>query len=31
MRFKQKAMGHIAHLRNQYKSMNTFEQNYDYV
>ena len=22
-------MGHIAHLRNQFKSMNTFEQSYD--
>ena len=24
-------MGHIAHLRNQLKSMNTFEQSYDYI
>ena len=24
-------MGHIAHLRNQFKSMNTFEQSYDYI
>ena len=24
-------MGHIPHLRNQFKSMNTFEQNYDYI
>ena len=24
-------MGHIAHLRNQVKSINTFEQSYDYV
>ena len=23
-------MGHIAHLRNQFKSKNTFEQSYDY-
>ena len=23
-------MGHIAHLRNQFKSMNTFEVSYDY-
>ena len=23
-------MSHIAHLRNQFKSMNTFEQSYDY-
>ena len=22
-------MGHIAHLRNQFKSMDTFEQSYD--
>ena len=24
-------MGHIAHLSNQFKSMNTFEQSYDYM
>ena len=24
-------MGHIAHLRNNFKSMNTFERSYDYV
>ena len=24
-------MGHIAHLRNQFKSINTFEQSYDYM
>ena len=24
-------MGHIAHLRNQFKSMNTFERNYVYI
>ena len=24
-------MGHIAHLRNQFKSMNTFERSYDYI
>ena len=24
-------MGHIAHMRNQFKSMNTFERNYDYI
>ena len=24
-------MGHIAPLRMQFKSMNTFEQNYDYI
>ena len=24
-------MGHIAHLRNQFKSMNTSEQSYDYI
>ena len=24
-------MGHIAHLRNQFKSMNTFEERYDYI
>ena len=24
-------MGHIANLRNQLKSMNTFEQSYDYI
>ena len=24
-------MGHMAHLRNQLKSMNTFEWSYDYV
>ena len=24
-------MGHIAHLRNQFKSTNTIEQSYDYI
>ena len=24
-------MGRIAHLRNQFKSMNTFKQSYDYL
>ena len=24
-------IGHIAHLRNQFKSMNTLEQSYDYI
>ena len=24
-------MGHMAHLRNQFKSMNTNEQSYDYI
>ena len=24
-------MGHITHLRNQFKSMNTFEWSYDYI
>ena len=24
-------MGHIAHLRNQFKSMVTFEQSYNYI
>ena len=24
-------MGHIAHLRNQFKSMNSCEQSYDYI
>ena len=24
-------MGHIAHLRNQFKSMNTFERSYDNI
>ena len=24
-------MGHIAQLRNQFKSMNTFERRYDYL
>ena len=24
-------MGQIAHLRNQFKSMNTFERSYDYI
>ena len=24
-------MGHIAHLRNQFKSLNTFAQSYDYI
>ena len=24
-------MGHIAHLRNQFKSMNTFKRSYDYI
>ena len=24
-------MGHIAHLRNQFKSMNSSEQSYDYL
>ena len=31
--FKQnkRPMGHIAHMRNQFKSTNTFEQSYDYI
>ena len=24
-------MGHMANLSNQFKSMNTFEQSYDYI
>ena len=24
-------MSHMAHLRNQFKSMNTFEGSYDYI
>ena len=24
-------MGHIAHLRNQFKSINTFKKGYDYI
>ena len=24
-------MSHMAHLRNQFKSMNTFERSYDYI
>ena len=28
---KKRSMGHIAHLRNQFKSMNTIEQSYDYI
>ena len=24
-------MGHIAHLKNQFKSMKTFKQSYDYI
>ena len=26
-----RTMGHITHLRNQFKSINTFEQSYDYI
>ena len=29
--FIKRPMGHIAHLRNQFKSMNTFEQSYDHI
>ena len=29
--FNKRPMGHIAHLRNQFKSMNTFERSYDYI
>ena len=29
--FNKRPMGHIAHLRNQFKSMNTFEQSYDNI
>ena len=28
---KYMAMDHIAHLRNQFKSMNTFEQSHTYI
>ena len=28
---KKRQMGHIAHLRNQLKSINKFEQSYDYI
>ena len=24
-------MGHVAHLRNKFKLINTFEQSYDYI
>ena len=24
-------MGHIAHLKNHFKSMNTFERSYEYI
>ena len=30
-RNSKRSMGHIAHLRNQYKSINTFAQSYDYI
>ena len=26
-----RSMGHIAHMRNQFKSINTFEKSYDYI
>ena len=29
--YNKRPMGHIAHMKNQFKSMNTFEQNYDYI
>ena len=29
--YNKRPMGHIAHMRNQFKSMNTFERNYDYT
>ena len=28
---QERPMGHIAHLRKQFKSMNTFEQSYEYI
>ena len=28
---EQEPMGHISHLKNQFDSMNTFEQSYDYI
>ena len=28
---RKRPMGHIAHLRNKFKSINTFEQSYDYI
>ena len=30
-RKNKRPMGHIAHRRNQVKSMNTFERSYDYI
>ena len=29
--FNKRPMGHIAHLKKQFKSMNTFENSYDYI
>ena len=29
--FNKRPMGHIAHLKKQLKSMNTFENSYDYI
>ena len=29
--FNKRPMGHIAYMRNQFKSMNTFEKGYDYI
>ena len=28
--YNKRPMGHIAHVRNQFKSINTFAQSYDY-
>ena len=28
--YNKRLMGHIAHVRNQFKSINTFAQSYDY-
>ena len=28
---EQEPMGHISHLKNQFDSMNKFEQSYDYI
>ena len=27
----ERPMGHITHVRNKFKSVNTFERNYDYT
>ena len=29
--YNKRSMGHNAHLRNQFKSIHTFEKNYEYI